>query len=283
MNKIKHLPVICLLFLVLAASFAQAADFNKNKHLDVRVLVDVSERMKISDPNNHRVAALKLFVNLLPNNANAGIWMFDESTIEVIKTGKSGISWKTQALKNLDRIHSTGKTADIERALAVGSLDWVEKDDSARRHIVLLTDGKITSGKTNKANLASKDRVLNHQIARLKSVGVSVHTIGFSEDADVDFLDKMSTETLGWFDVVKTSEQLERTLLRVNKRLVDKNSIPLIANKFTIDETVRQFTAVVFRKKGLALHSLMTLKVWTSGEVVKGRASVGIEKKNTTS
>ena len=40
MNKIKHLPVICLLFLVLAASFAQAADFNKNKHLDVRVLVD---------------------------------------------------------------------------------------------------------------------------------------------------------------------------------------------------------------------------------------------------
>jgi len=256
MNKIKHLPVICLLFLVLAASFAQAADFNKNKHLDVRVLVDVSERMKISDPNNHRVAALKLFVNLLPNNANAGIWMFDESTIEVIKTGKSGISWKTQALKNLDRLHSTGKTADIERALAVGSLDWVEKDDNARRHIVLLTDGKITSGKTNKANLASKDRVLNHQIARLKSVGVSVHTIGFSEDADVDFLDKMSTETLGWFDVVKTSEQLERTLLRVNKRLVDKNSIPLIANKFTIDETVRQFTAVVFRKKGFGSTQL---------------------------
>jgi len=241
---------------MLSASYTQAAVFKKNKALDVRVLVDVSERMKVSDPGNHRIAALKLFIRLLPNNANVGIWMLDEVTTEIMATGKSGVSWKAQALKNIDKIHSSGKATDIERALAVASLDWVKENKGAKRHIVLLTDGKITSGKTKKANAASKERVLSFQVMHLKTVGVSVHTIGFSDDADVEFLESIASDTLGWFDIVKTPEQLERTLLRVSKRLVEKNSIPLVANKFVVDETVRQFTAVVFRKKGFGSTQL---------------------------
>jgi len=42
----------------------------------------------------------------------------------------------------------------------------------------------------------------------------------------------------------------------VNKRLVEKNRIPLVANKFIVDETVRQFTAVVFRKEGFGSTQL---------------------------
>jgi hypothetical protein len=258
MKKIKHLFNFCFFLLLLSPLLTHAATSNKDgkKSLEVRVLVEVSDRMVISDPNNHRVAALKLFIKLLPNNANAGIWMFDGATTELMKTAKSGISWKTQALKNVDKVHANGKTADIERALAVASLDWVQKNPKESRHIILLTDGKITSGRTKADNLASKQRILNYQITRLKAADVSVHTIGFSEDADVKFLDAIATETVGWFDVAKTAEQLEKTLLRVNKRLVEKNRIPLVANKFIVDETVRQFTAVVFRKEGFGSTQL---------------------------
>ena len=256
MKNINQFFLTCFVLFMLSASYAQAAVFNKNKVLDVRVLVDVSERMKVSDPDNHRIAALKLFIRLLPNNANVGIWMLDEVTTEIMATGKSGVSWKAQALKNIDQIHSSGKATDIERALAVATLDWTKESKGAKRHIVLLTDGKVTSGKTKKANAASKERVLNFQVARLKSVGVSVHTIGFSDDADTEFLESIASDTLGWFDIVKTPEQLERTLLRVSKRLAEKNSIPLVANKFVVDETVREFTAVVFRKKGFGSTQL---------------------------
>lgn len=258
MKKIKCLFSFCLLLLLLLPLLSQAAAFNKKsqKTLKVRVLVDVSDRMVISDPDNHRVAALKLFIKLLPNNANAGIWMFDGATSELMKTAKSGISWKAQALKNVDKIHANGKTADIERALAVASLDWIKANPKENRHIVLLTDGKITSGRTKAANLASKERILNYQLGRLKAAGVSVHVVAFSEDADVEFLDAIASETIGWFDVAKTAEQLEKTLLRVSKRLLEKNRIPLLANKFTIDETIRQFTAVVFRKKGFGSTQL---------------------------
>jgi len=258
MKKITCSPIYCLLMLLIFSTFAHGAVFRKDKvrSIEVRVLVDVSERMKISDPDNRRVDALKLFIKLLPNKAYAGIWMFDGMTTEIMKPGKSGISWKAQALKNINRVHSNGQTGDIERALAVASLDWVTKEKGVSRHIVLLTDGKITSGKTKAANLASKERVLGHQLARLKVAGVSVHTVGFSEDADRVFLEAIASGTVGWFDVAKSADQLERTLLRVSKRLVERNSIPLIANKFIIDETVRQFTAVVFRKKGFGSTQL---------------------------
>jgi len=258
MKNIKHLSICCFLSLALVSAFAQAAAFKKAKKapLQVHILVDVSERMKISDPDGRRVTALKLFINLLPNDADVGIWMFDDATTEIIKAAKSGFSWKAQALKNISKVHSNGKTSDIERALAVASLEWVAKNNKERRHIILLTDGNITSGGTEAKNLESKNRVLQYQIERLKDVGVSVHTIGISEDADTEFLDAIASETLGWSDVVKTPEQLERTLLRVSKRLVEKNSIPLVANKFIIDNKVRQFTAVVFRKKGFGSTQL---------------------------
>ena len=76
MKKITHFSLTCLLLFALMFTSVQAVDFNKNNAIEVRVLVDVSERMKISDPENHRISALKLFINLLPNNANVGIWMF---------------------------------------------------------------------------------------------------------------------------------------------------------------------------------------------------------------
>ncbi|MDX2427045.1 MAG: vWA domain-containing protein [Cycloclasticus sp.] len=258
MIKTKRLPLFCLLLLLLAGTFSQAATFatNDKKFLEVRVLVDVSKNMKFSDPDNHRLAALKLFVNLLPNNAIASIWMFDDKTTEIMKASTSGISWKSQALKNLNKIHSDGKTSDIERALAVASLEWVTEDKNANRHIVLLTEGKVLSGATKAKSLASKERVLNHQIARLKAADVSVHTIGFSKEADKEFLDEMANQTSGWSELINTADQLERAVLRVSKRLVEKNSIPLVANKFLVDETVREFTAVVFRKKGFSVTQL---------------------------
>ena len=258
MIKTKRLPLFCVLLLLLTAAFAQAAAFgaDEKKFLEVRILVDVSKNMKFSDPDNHRLAALKLFVKLLPNNAIASIWMFDEKTTEIMKASISGISWKTQALKNLNVIHSDGKTSDIERALAVVSRDWVTVDKNANRHIVLLTEGKVLSGVTKARRLASKERVLNHQIARLKAADVSLHTVGFSKEADKEFLGEMASQTSGWSELINSADQLERAVLRVIKRLVEKNSIPLVANNFLVDETVREFTAVVFRKKGFGVTQL---------------------------
>lgn len=42
--------------------------------LDVRLLVDVSDRMSRADPQQVRAGAIDLLVQLLPEEAYAGIW-----------------------------------------------------------------------------------------------------------------------------------------------------------------------------------------------------------------
>ena len=247
-----------LLMLLVVSVTGQAASFKKplKRSLEVRVLVDVSERMGIADPEHYRLAALKLFVELLPNKALAGIWTFDEMTTPIIKPGKASEIWKNQALKKLTGLSSTTKRSDLERALAVATFDWVGQEDDVSRHLILITNGNITSGGLRSKNLASKKRILSHQISRLKEAGVTVHTVAISDTADQELLESLASQTHGWFEEIKQERQLERALLRINQRLVERNSIPVVANKFDIDETVREFTAVVFRKKGFGSTQL---------------------------
>ncbi|PCI66838.1 MAG: hypothetical protein COB26_10935 [Piscirickettsiaceae bacterium] len=258
MRKINNLIWMCLIALCLVHSFSFAATFNKNanKALEVRILVDVSGNMKESDARGFRQSSLKLFAKLMPTGAKAGIWIFDDRVTEILPVSKVGESWRAKALRSIEKIHANGEVSHLEKALAVASLDWVAPDNKTKRHIIVLTDGKITLGSGKRADLASKNRVKSFQKNRLKSLGVHVHVIALSEDADKDMLESLSTDTEGWYDQVKTLSHLERTLLRVSKRLVQKNSIPIIANKFVIDDAVREFTAVVFRKKGFGSTQL---------------------------
>lgn len=258
MRKINSLILMCLIALCLAHSPSFAATFNKNanKALEVRILVDVSGNMKQSDARGFRQSSLKLFAKLMPTGAKAGIWIFDDRVTKIVPVSEVGETWRAKALKSIGKIHANGEISNLEKALAVTSLDWVTPDNKTKRHIIVLTDGKITLGGNKKVNLASKDRIKNFQINRLKSLGVHVHTIALSVDADMGLLESLSADTDGWYDQVKNPEHLERTLLRVNKRLIQKNSIPIVANKFVIDDAVREFTAVVFRKKGFGSTQL---------------------------
>ncbi|PCI21039.1 MAG: hypothetical protein COB62_03995 [Piscirickettsiaceae bacterium] len=251
----KYSIIVLLLGLLFVHTFA-AAIGKADKKLDIRILVDVSQNMKLSDAPEYRKASLKLFTKLLPNGANVGVWMFDDMVTEIVPLSKVGEFWRREVLKSLEKIHSKGKASHLEKALAVASLDWVVADNRTKRHIVVLTDGKVTLGGTNAANVASKGRIEKYQIDRLKSLGVSVHIIALSDKGDKKMLEKIATETMGWYDQVKNPKHLERILLRVNKRLIRKNSIPIVANKFLIDDGVKQFTAVVFRKKGFGSTQL---------------------------
>lgn len=226
-----------------------AVDKNYKKKLDVRVLVDVSSKMKLHDQEQYRQSALDLFIKLLPAKATAGIWMFDDLVTELMPASNVGLSWKALAQKSTQQIHSSGEYSNIEKALAVASLDWVEKDEKTSRHIILITDGQVNISTRKRLNEASKQRILNFQLNSLNELGVSIHTVGLSEKAELSLLEELSVGTGGWYDRVRNIEHLEKTLFRVNRHLVQKNNIPLLANKFQIDSSIREFTAVVFRKK----------------------------------
>ena len=72
-------PIIPLLITLLVAltRIASAAEPSAAAANEVRILIDTSGSMKKTDPQNLRVPALKLLINLLPAGTQTGIWLFD--------------------------------------------------------------------------------------------------------------------------------------------------------------------------------------------------------------
>ena len=98
--------------------------FNALAAPDIRVLVDVSGSMKTTDPQNLRIPALKLLAELLPANATAGIWVFDQKVVPLMPVATVTPQWKQKARASAAKIHSRGLFTHIEAALAAASRDW---------------------------------------------------------------------------------------------------------------------------------------------------------------
>lgn len=111
--------------------------------VDTRVLIDVSGSMRTSDPDNLRVPALKLFIELLPETTRAGVWIFGRDVTMQVRFGEVNANWKTRALDLAEGIHSRGLYTNIEAALEIAMHNWESTVGIAERNLVLLTGGVV--------------------------------------------------------------------------------------------------------------------------------------------
>ena len=114
-RKLKFFRICFLLCFV--CSVGNAADNEKQKITELQVLIDVSGSMKKNDQDNLRVPAITLLINLLPEGAKVGLWLFAENTKELVKTGGVDKKWKKKALAKVKKIHSRGLFTNIEDAI----------------------------------------------------------------------------------------------------------------------------------------------------------------------
>lgn len=236
-----------LLSLLCLAAAAWAEDAPPPASADVRILIDVSGSMQKTDPLNLRAPALKLLVSLLPADAQASLWLFAEEPQLLIPLGKTGKAWKTQALAGANKIHSRGLFTDIEAALNQASEDWKNASALAgKRHLILLTDGKVDVSKEAQKSAESRQRIINEAIPKLQQLGVQVHTLALSEDADLELLKKLSQDSGGWSEAIQAAEQLERMFAKVVAKTTPHDTVPLQGNKFTIDTSIQEFSLLVF-------------------------------------
>ena len=149
---------------------------------DVRVLIDVSGSMKQTDPQNLRVAALKLINGLIPNGSRAGVWTFGRYVDMTVKWGKVDDAWRKQADLGADKIHSNALLTNIESALARARVGWEKPDAKTRRILLLLTDGKVDVSSDPIKNEKSRAKVLTESLSSFKSAAAQIHTIALRQN-----------------------------------------------------------------------------------------------------
>jgi len=242
--------LITVLFFGLYSNLSAAA-----KTDDIRILIDVSENIKINDPSDFRISALKMFNGLVPVGSKAAVWTIDRYVDMSVNWGTVNDEWRQAADVGAATIHSDGVYTNIESGLSRASLGWEEADANTRRSIILVTDGSVNISNDAITNQVSRQNIITKNLQALKQSGVVIHTIALSNNADEPLLKKLALETGGSFQKTEIAQNLYRILFKTFERVTQPDTVKLTENLFSIDKNIRAITLLIFRQK----HSAPTL------------------------
>ncbi|MBT4520468.1 MAG: VWA domain-containing protein [Halieaceae bacterium] len=213
---------------------------------DVRLLIDISGSMKVSDPDNLRAPALNLMVRLLPEGSRAGVWIFGQNVEQLVDHQVVDEAWRTVAQKAVGDIDNSGQRTNIPAALEAAMYDLKRMDPAYRTSIVLLTDGKVDVSESPVANATAARRLLSTMAPELAAIGIPVHTVALSDEADWDFLRSLARKTSGLAEKAESAGELTEIYLQMLEMVAPTARVPIAGSRFQIDDSVREFTALVF-------------------------------------
>ena len=238
-------------------------DQGKGKPYDVRIIVDISGSMKETDPNNLRIPAVNLLLELMPENAQAGIWTFGRYVNNLVPVAKVDDAWRKEAKKSAINISSVGLQSNLSGAL--NDAAWgLDSDSGYQQSVILLTDGKLDmaksgSSRTDQINSAERKKLMAQVLDKYRAAGASIHTLALSDLADKNLLKEIALETGGLYSEAENADELMKAFLRAFDQAVPSEQVPMEDNTFVIDDSVKEFTALIFKpKRGAQETALLT-------------------------
>ncbi|HEY7884228.1 MAG TPA: VWA domain-containing protein [Cellvibrionaceae bacterium] len=248
-NKSRAYGFILAVLIYLGGGTAIAADT-----VDVRLVIDVSGSMQHTDPKNLRVPALELLVQLLPDGSRAGVWLFAEEVSVLVPYAQVDNRWREQALELATGVHSSGQLTDIGAALH----QVVLEQPAGPSQVIFLTDGKVDIGTNARLNARERALILSDILPASKDRGAHLHTIALSADADAELMDMLSQQTDGLHKVVASADDLMSVFLQIFDQSVPAERLPLVDNRFRVDDSIDEFTALIFRDTNAKPMALIT-------------------------
>lgn len=218
----------------------------RSEAADVRVVIDVSGSMRQNDPDQLAASALELLVALLPNGIHGGIWTFGETVDNPLPVTPVDAGWRQQALALRQALVDYQPFTDIEAAVRAASGDA----DNGPRHLILLTDGMIdlpAEGQNKAARDEASQRRLSDELTpQLAEEGVVIHAVAFSPEADLPLVELLGQRSGGLAALAESPDELLRAFLDIFDRIFPGDRVPLNDGRFTIDDQVESFSALLF-------------------------------------
>ena len=245
--RLLNLFALVLAFsLPLPATAQEADDVQLPGQSDVRIVVDISGSMKDTDPTNLRQPAVRLLARLLPEGATAGVWTFGQYVNMLVPHREVNDQWRDMAIERSEQINSVALRTNLGKAIEVASDGYYTDGDLSRTHFILLTDGKVDISADSAANSAEEQRILEKIVPYLVARGATFHPVALSEAADTDFLRALATKSGGRYQIAESADALNLAFLEALNAAIPQEQIPIEGDGFTVDDGVREFTALIF-------------------------------------
>ncbi|MGQ4877466.1 vWA domain-containing protein [Billgrantia sp. LNSP4103-1] len=218
------------------------------EHPEIRVIIDVSGSMRRNDPDQLAAEALDLLVALVPSGARAGVWTFGERAANPLPPSPVNPEWRGRARALAPLLVDYQQYTDIESAILEAAAG---EPGEGQRHLVLLTDGMIDlpdwRGRKPAVDQASRAALLDDHGPRLVEDGVVVHAIAFSQEADLELIERLAQMTGGLSAAVVDPGALLGAFTDIVDRIFPSDRVPVTDQRFLIEPGLRGFTALLFR------------------------------------
>lgn len=246
----KRLSAVFALGLLLSSSFVHPQDATVPEVLppDVRVIIDISGSMKQNDPNNLRRPALELLVQLFPEGSKAGVWTFGQWVNNLVPSKPVDERWRVAAADAATKINSVAMRTNIPEALRKATSDLNKLDPRYKVHLILLTDGMVDVSKSAAENTRARQMILDQLLPAIRAANITIHTVALSNNADQQLMERLAVETDGLASVAETADDLRRIFLQAFDAAAPAEQLPIKGNKFLVDASIDEFTALVFKK-----------------------------------
>lgn len=215
---------------------------------EVRVIFDVSGSMRHNDPDQLAGKALELLVAMVPDGATAGIWTFGERVRSPLPPSPVNAEWRERARALAPQLVAYEQFTDIESAVYQAAM---AEPNGVPLHLVLLTDGVIDlpawRGSKPAIDTSSREALLDELGPRLADEGVVIHAIAFSDEADLDLVERLAQMTGGLSASVAAPDALMGAFLDIVDRVYPSDRVPVTDRGFLVEPGLRGFTALLFR------------------------------------
>ncbi len=228
---------------------AYASEKPKTKPREVRIIIDVSGSMKKTDPDNLRVPATKMLINLLPKDVHGGVWLFGQDVQKITSSGAADQQWKESSVVQAGSIHSRGLFTNIGKALETVTNDWEVGAKPGLRSVIILTDGLVDVSKNPDLNSEARNHILKNIIPKLQAKKVNVYTVALSDNTDEALLKQLAFSTDGFYRKAKNARQLERSFFKLFESAVKQDELPIKKGEFKVDKSVKEVTMMVFHSE----------------------------------
>ncbi|MDR3503684.1 MAG: VWA domain-containing protein [Legionella sp.] len=219
------------------------------ENTEVVLLIDTSGSMKQNDPQNLRIPATNLLINLLKDRAKLTIFTFSTNTKLLVPTKEASDDYVNQFHAKEKQINSKGQFTNILAALKAANSSW---KDSKSRFIVLLTDGQIDRG-SKQQDSDDKQVLNNHLIPELKKNHIKLYTIGIGSNIDEELLKSLASQTNGSYQFINSMSDAEKSLYNTFTSAISAQGIPLEKadnneRKIPVDAHVKQLSVIIEKK-----------------------------------
>ena len=233
----------CFFLLVLGISWGTVIAQEK---VEVTLLVDVSGSMKHNDPDNWRIPAIHLLINLFKNKALLTIFTFSTNTQSLMPTHEVTDEYEKKFHVKRHQIDALGQYTNILMALETANKSW---KGNQSRFIVLLTDGAIDRGSALQ-NEQDKQKINTRLLPEFKKNNIRIYTIGLGKKIDEELLRSLASQTNGMYQIINSIADIEKTLYNVFTSIIPAQGLSLEqeasgARTISVDSSVSHLSIVV--------------------------------------